>query len=261
VFGQGKTRTSPERGCPDDPTIRVSAHDASALPPTGRRHAGFVEPCLPTLAHTVPTGPLWVHEIKHDGYRFICRRFFTRRGYGWTDRVPRSAHAMLALRVASAMTDIRTEQLASFYTASKWDEKHDGPGHRWPRSRPARAPYPDSLLKRDLAVVKAAWRKYQSVEDKEGVYTYLTSVSAAERGRVARAVDPDRRHDARKPTQLPLSTRRAMRSITATALAMLQICRTNELSYCAPVLPCNRRMVDTNEQEKMMLGAFRIPFA
>jgi hypothetical protein len=36
--------------------------------------AGFIEPCLPTLAHAVTDGPLWVHEIKHDGYRFIvCR--------------------------------------------------------------------------------------------------------------------------------------------------------------------------------------------
>ena len=25
-------------------------------------------------ARTVPAGPQWAHEIKHDGYRFICRR-------------------------------------------------------------------------------------------------------------------------------------------------------------------------------------------
>ena len=29
---------------------------------------------LPTLGHTVPSGPPWVYEIKHDGYRFIRRR-------------------------------------------------------------------------------------------------------------------------------------------------------------------------------------------
>jgi hypothetical protein len=28
--------------------------------------AGFIEPCLPTLAREVPDGPLWIHEIKHD---------------------------------------------------------------------------------------------------------------------------------------------------------------------------------------------------
>jgi hypothetical protein len=42
----------------------------------------------------------------------------------------------------------------------------------------AREPYPERLLKRDLAIVRAAWRKYQSVADREGVYTYLTSVYA-----------------------------------------------------------------------------------
>jgi hypothetical protein len=38
----------------------------------GRRPEGFIEPCLPTLADAVPTGPQWAYEIKYDGYRFIC---------------------------------------------------------------------------------------------------------------------------------------------------------------------------------------------
>jgi bifunctional non-homologous end joining protein LigD len=73
--------------------------------------AGFIEPCLPTLARVVPDGPLWVHEIKHDGYRMICRRdgdrlrVFTRRGHDWTDRVPAIAEALRALRVTSATLD------------------------------------------------------------------------------------------------------------------------------------------------------------
>jgi ATP-dependent DNA ligase len=52
-----------------------------------------------------------VHEIKHDGYRFICRRdgdrvrLFTRRGHDWTDRLPRVAEAMAALGVNSATID------------------------------------------------------------------------------------------------------------------------------------------------------------
>jgi ATP-dependent DNA ligase len=32
---------------------------------------GFIEPCLPTHGHAVPSGPQWVYEIKHDGFRFI----------------------------------------------------------------------------------------------------------------------------------------------------------------------------------------------
>jgi bifunctional non-homologous end joining protein LigD len=51
-----------------------------------RRPPGFIEPCLPTLARTVPIGPQWAYELKHDGFRFICRRdgdrvrVFSRRG-------------------------------------------------------------------------------------------------------------------------------------------------------------------------------------
>jgi ATP-dependent DNA ligase len=34
----------------------------------------FVAPCLPSTADHPPTGPEWVHEIKHDGYRLMARR-------------------------------------------------------------------------------------------------------------------------------------------------------------------------------------------
>jgi bifunctional non-homologous end joining protein LigD len=80
-------------------------------PPTARRPAGFIEPCLPTLARLVPSGPQWAHEIKHDGYRFICRRdgnrvrVFSRRGHDWTDRVPLIAEALAKLRVKSVTLD------------------------------------------------------------------------------------------------------------------------------------------------------------
>jgi ATP-dependent DNA ligase len=36
--------------------------------------SGFIEPCLPSPADRPPTGPEWVHEIKHDGYRLMVRR-------------------------------------------------------------------------------------------------------------------------------------------------------------------------------------------
>jgi bifunctional non-homologous end joining protein LigD len=39
-----------------------------------RHPPGFIEPCLPSNGPSVPTGPQWAYEIKHDGYRFICRR-------------------------------------------------------------------------------------------------------------------------------------------------------------------------------------------
>jgi bifunctional non-homologous end joining protein LigD len=52
------------------------------------------------LADAVPTGAQWAYEIKHDGYRFICRRegdrvrVFSRRGHDWTARVPLIADAL-----------------------------------------------------------------------------------------------------------------------------------------------------------------------
>jgi bifunctional non-homologous end joining protein LigD len=75
------------------------------------RPPGFVEPCLPTLGSAVPSGPKWAYEIKHDGFRFICRRegdrvrVFSRGGYDWTDRVPLIAKALAALRVKSVTLD------------------------------------------------------------------------------------------------------------------------------------------------------------
>jgi len=73
--------------------------------------AGFIEPCLPTNARTVPIGSQWAYEIKHDGFRFICRRdgervwVFSRNGRDWTDRVPLIAEALAKLRVTSVTLD------------------------------------------------------------------------------------------------------------------------------------------------------------
>jgi hypothetical protein len=32
----------------------------------------FVEPCLPSPADRPPSDPGWVHEIKHDGFRWLA---------------------------------------------------------------------------------------------------------------------------------------------------------------------------------------------
>jgi bifunctional non-homologous end joining protein LigD len=82
----------------------------SSLPPSPLP-SGFVQPCLPTLGHAVPSGPQWVHEIKHNGYRFICRRegsqvrVFSRRGNDYTDRVPAIAEALAGLKLKSVTID------------------------------------------------------------------------------------------------------------------------------------------------------------
>jgi bifunctional non-homologous end joining protein LigD len=38
------------------------------------RPPGFIEPCLPSPAVRPPSGPNWIHEIKHDGFRLMARR-------------------------------------------------------------------------------------------------------------------------------------------------------------------------------------------
>ena len=34
---------------------------------------GIIEPCLPSPAKAPPSGPGWIHEIKHDGFRILAR--------------------------------------------------------------------------------------------------------------------------------------------------------------------------------------------
>jgi bifunctional non-homologous end joining protein LigD len=73
--------------------------------------AGFIAPMLATLAKAVPHGPQWAHEIKHDGYRMLCRRdggrvrIFSRNALDWTDRVLCIVEALRALPVRSATID------------------------------------------------------------------------------------------------------------------------------------------------------------
>jgi bifunctional non-homologous end joining protein LigD len=68
-------------------------------------------PCFPTRSKIAPSGPQWVHEIKHDGYRIIVRRtgdlvrLQTHGGYNWADRYPWIVEAARALKVRSVVID------------------------------------------------------------------------------------------------------------------------------------------------------------
>src|SRR3954453_20644134 len=76
-----------------------------------RRPSGFVEPCRPSKASAPPSGPEWVHEIKHDGFRLLVHRegprvrCFTRGGYDWADRFPAVIEAASRLRAQSFLID------------------------------------------------------------------------------------------------------------------------------------------------------------
>ena len=71
----------------------------------------FIEPCLPTISRTVPTGAQWAYEIKHDGFRFLAVRqgnqvrIYSRGGHDWSERLPAIADALLDLPVRSVMLD------------------------------------------------------------------------------------------------------------------------------------------------------------
>lgn len=72
---------------------------------------GFRELQLATLAHSVPEGPGWMHEIKFDGYRALIAasggavRIYTRSGLDWSDKFEplRDAIAKLALPSCRSM--------------------------------------------------------------------------------------------------------------------------------------------------------------
>jgi bifunctional non-homologous end joining protein LigD len=66
--------------------------------------AVFIEPCLPSRADRLPSGPDWVHEIKQDGYRLMARRdpigirLLTRNGYDWSPHYPLIVEAVNRLK-------------------------------------------------------------------------------------------------------------------------------------------------------------------
>jgi ATP-dependent DNA ligase len=63
------------------------------------------------MSRTVPTGAGWAYEIKHDGFRFFCRRdgervrCYSRGGHDWSAQLPAIVGAMRALPVTSVTLD------------------------------------------------------------------------------------------------------------------------------------------------------------
>jgi bifunctional non-homologous end joining protein LigD len=78
----------------------------SIFPPSGN-----IELCLPRPAKAPPTGPDWIHEIKHDGFRILARRdgpkvrLTSRHGRDLTYRFPLVAAGVAALPVNSCWID------------------------------------------------------------------------------------------------------------------------------------------------------------
>src|SRR3954470_1336127 len=76
-----------------------------------RSPPGFIQPCQPTLSETVPTGPEWIHELKHDGFRLMVLkdgdrvRLWSRNGRDWSLNLLAITAAVRALPFARIMID------------------------------------------------------------------------------------------------------------------------------------------------------------
>jgi ATP-dependent DNA ligase len=66
---------------------------------------------MPMTAPRPPSGPLWLHEIKHDGFRLIAQKhgervkLYGRHGNDLTRRFPLIVEAMMRLRASSCVID------------------------------------------------------------------------------------------------------------------------------------------------------------
>ena len=71
----------------------------------------FIQPQLATLVSSVPRGDEWLHEIKFDGYRILCRldtgkaRFLTREAQDWSHRFGALSHIAEQLRSHRLLLD------------------------------------------------------------------------------------------------------------------------------------------------------------
>ena len=71
----------------------------------------FHPPAQPMIVSRPPSGPDWIHEVKHDGYRLLASKaadrvtLWTRYGTDFTDRLRGIAEAVAALPVANALID------------------------------------------------------------------------------------------------------------------------------------------------------------
>jgi ATP-dependent DNA ligase len=81
------------------------------MSPRSGRTVGLIEPCLPSPAKAPPSGPDWLHEIKHDGFRILARRdakgvrLITRNGNDFTNRFLLVVASVMALPVRSCLID------------------------------------------------------------------------------------------------------------------------------------------------------------
>jgi bifunctional non-homologous end joining protein LigD len=99
------TRNFPnDSSSPPRPSVGSKDRSPAPLP-------AFVEPQLATLVTHVPEDSGWLHELKFDGYRLLCRidrdrvTFLTRNAQDWTARFAELAQAARQLPARQAIID------------------------------------------------------------------------------------------------------------------------------------------------------------
>jgi bifunctional non-homologous end joining protein LigD len=86
-------------------------------------------------AERPPSGPDWLHEIKHDGFRIIAWRdvngvrLYTRNGYNFASRFPQIVEAVSKLKVRSCLIDgeaivVDKRGLSAFDLLRSWRHDH-----------------------------------------------------------------------------------------------------------------------------------------
>src|SRR5712692_4827823 len=71
----------------------------------------FIPPQLATLVKEPPSGDEWLHELKFDGYRMLCRidrgrvTVWSRNGKDWTEKFQNVVEVVKFLKATSAMLD------------------------------------------------------------------------------------------------------------------------------------------------------------
>ena len=108
------------------PVADAPANSPGAIP--GVRRAALpkmLAPELATLVDAVPAGKDWLHEVKYDGVRILCRidhgsaRAYSRNGKDWTAKFATVAEAAAQLPLHSAWIDgelcmVNTRGVTSF---------------------------------------------------------------------------------------------------------------------------------------------------
>lgn len=94
-----------------DEYSRTDYNPTSAKITKKKRLPEFIKPQLAQLVDKVPEGSDWLHEIKFDGYRTLCRidnnevRFLTRSGLDWTLRYKKLIETAKKLKLQNAILD------------------------------------------------------------------------------------------------------------------------------------------------------------